>query len=280
MADAPIISIADLTVTYAGAATAALRGVDLELLAGEAVGIVGLNGAGKTTLALTLNGVIPQLVPADVGGRITVDGQDPTRTPVRDTARTVGMVFDTPEYQLSQPTVAEELALGLEGLAVATEEMPARIDAALDAVGLAGFHDRSPLALSGGQQQRVAIAAVLAMEPRVLVMDEPTSNLDPAGTADVFAIARDLVRERGMTVIVAEHDVESLAAFADRIVVLDAGRVVLQGTPAEVFGAVDTLRALGLRSPQVTDLAHTVAPDSAPLPVTLDEAVTWLGTRR
>ena len=136
------------------------------------------------------------------------------------------------------------------------------------------------MALSGGQQQRVAIAAVLAMEPRILVMDEPTSNLDPAGTADVFAIARGLVRERGMTVIVAGHDVEALAGFADRIAVLDAGRVVHQGTPAEVFGAVDQLRDLGLRSPQVTELAHAVAPAAGRLPVTVPEAVAWLGSRR
>ena len=280
MADSPIISIADLTVIYAGASTAALRGVDLEIRAGEAVGVVGLNGAGKTTLALTLNGVIPHLLPAEVSGHITVDGLDPWVTPVRDTARTVGMVFDTPEYQLSQPTVAEEIALGLEGLAVSSEEMPARIESALAAVGLVGADDRSPLALSGGQQQRVAIAAVLAMEPRVLVMDEPTANLDPAGTADLFAIARGLVRERGMTVIVAEHDVEALAAFADRIVVLDAGRVVRQGAPADVFGEVDQLRALGLRSPQVTQLAHHLAPDAAPLPVTVPDALTWLAERR
>ena len=280
MADAPIISIADLTVTYAGASEPALRGVDLEIHAGEAIGLVGLNEAGKTTLAMTINGVIPNLLPADVTGRIAVDGRDPTVTPVRDAARTVGMVFDTPEYQLSQASVAEEIALGLEGLAVPSAEMPARIDAALDAVGLAGFEERSPMALSGGQQQRVAIAAVLAMEPRILVMDEPTSNLDPAGTADVFAIARGLVRERGMTVIVAGHDVEALAGFADRIVVLDAGRVVHQGTPAEVFGAVDQLRDLGLRSPQVTELAHAVAPAAGRLPVTVPEAVAWLGSRR
>jgi energy-coupling factor transport system ATP-binding protein len=280
LADAPIISIADLTVTYAGSSTPALRGIDLEIRAGEAVGIVGLNEAGKTTLILTLNGVIPHLLRAEVRGRITVEGRDLRATPVRDTARTVGMVFDTPEFQLSQATVAEEVALGLEGLAVPSDEMPGRIEAALLAVGLAGFEDRSPFALSGGQQQRVAIAAVLAMEPRILVMDEPTSNLDPAGTADVFAIVDGLVRDRGMTVIVAEHDVEALGGFADRIVVLDEGRVVRHGTPAAVFGAVDELRALGLRSPQVTELAHGLAPGSPPLPVSLPEAVAWLGSRR
>jgi energy-coupling factor transport system ATP-binding protein len=158
--------------------------------------------------------------------------------------------------------------------------MPGRITRALTAVGLAGLEERSPMALSGGQQQRVAIAAVLAMEPAVLVMDEPTANLDPAGTADVFAIARRLNRDAGMTVIVAEHDVEALASFADRIVVLDAGRVVAQGTPVEVLGAVDRLAAIGLRSPQVTELARAIDPTAPDVPVTVETAIAWLGARR
>jgi energy-coupling factor transporter ATP-binding protein EcfA2 len=280
LADAPIISIVDLGVTYAGAETPALRGVDLDVRGGEAVGIIGLNGAGKTTLALTLNGVIPQLVPAVVSGRVLVAGMDCSITPVREMARTVGIVFDNPEFQLSQATVAEEVALGLESLAVPSDEMPGRIAQALTAVGLAGLEERSPMALSGGQQQRVAIAAVLAMQPTVLVMDEPTASLDPAGTADVFAIARRLNREAGMTVIVAEHDVEALASFADRIVVLDAGRVVAQGTPAEVLGAVDRLAAIGLRPPQVTELARAIDPTAPDVPVTVETAIAWLGARR
>jgi energy-coupling factor transport system ATP-binding protein len=280
VADAPIVSIADLSVTYAGAATPALRGVDLRIQAGEAVGIIGLNEAGKTTLALTLNGVVPQLLPAAIQGRVVVADKDATTTPVREMARTVGIVFDNPEFQLSQATVADEIALGLESLAVPSDEMPGRIDRALSAVGLAGFEERSPLALSGGQQQRVAIAAVLAMEPRVLVMDEPTANLDPAGTADVFAIARRLNRDARMTVIVVEHDVEALAGFADRIVVLDAGRVVLQGSPAEVFGAIDRVAGLGLRSPQVTEFAHAIDPAARQLPVTVAETVAWLESGR
>jgi energy-coupling factor transporter ATP-binding protein EcfA2 len=280
LADAPLISIVDLGVTYTGAETPALRGVDLDVRTGEAVGIIGLNGAGKTTLALTLNGVIPQLVPAAVTGRVLVAGMDCSTTPVREMARAVGIVFDNPEFQLSQATVAEEVALGLENLAVPSDEMPGRIEQALTAVGLAGHEERSPMALSGGQQQRVVIAAVLAMEPTVLVMDEPTANLDPAGTADVFAIARRLNRETGMTVIVAEHDVEALASFADRIVVLDAGRVVGQGTPAEVLGAVDQLTAIGLRPPQVTELARAIDPMAPDMPVTVESAIAWLRGRR
>jgi len=276
---APIISFADLTVTYAGSDTPALRGIDLEVAPGECVGIIGLNGAGKTTLGLCLNGVVPQLLPATVSGRALVAGRDPTATPVREMARTVGVVFDNPEYQLSQATAAEEVAFGLESLGAGPESMPARIAAALAAVGLAGLEERSPHALSGGQQQRLAIASVLVMEPAILVMDEPTSNLDPVGTADVFDIVRRLNRDAGMTVVIAEHDVEALAAHVDRIVVLAAGRVALEGRSPEVFGRVEELAALGLRPPGVTELAHALAPDDRDLPVTIDGALAWLEAR-
>ncbi len=280
MADAPIISLADLRVSYAGAERPALAGIDLEISAGEAVGVMGLTGAGKTTLALCLNGVIPQLLPATVTGRALVAGRDPTTTPVREMARSVGMIFDNPENQLSQATVAEEVAFGLESLGVAPEVMPERIARALAQVGLDGFEECSPYALSGGQQQRLAIAATLVMEPSILVMDEPTSNLDPTGAADVFAIVRGLNRDRGMTVVVAEHDVEMLAANVDRIVVLDVGTVVADGSPPDVLGGVEDLHRWGLRPPQVTELAHALAPDAGGLPVTVDDAVAWLAERR
>lgn len=280
MATAPIISLADLSVTYAGADRPSLTGIDLDISAGESVGVMGLTGAGKTTLGLCLNGVIPQLLPATMTGRILVAGHDPTTTPVREMARTVGMIFDNPEYQLSQATVAEEVAFGLESLGLAPEEMPARIAEALAAVGLDGLEERSPYALSGGQQQRLAIAAVLVMDPSILVMDEPTSNLDPTGAADVFAIVRRLNRQHGLTVVVAEHDVETLAANVDRIVVLDGGRVAADGSPPVVLRRVEDLRRWGLRPPQVTELAHALAPDVGSLPVTLDSAVAWLAARR
>jgi energy-coupling factor transporter ATP-binding protein EcfA2 len=279
MADAPIVSLADLTVMYAGSERPALSGIDLDIAPGECVGIMGLNGAGKTTLGLCLNGVIPQLLPATVTGRALVCGRDPTNTLVREMARSVGVVFDNPEYQLSQPTVAEEVAFGLENLGVVRESMPARIAAALEAVGLAGLEERSPFALSGGQQQRLSIASVLVMEPAILVMDEPTSNLDPVGTAEVFDIVRRLNRDAGMTVLIAAHDVEGLADHVDRIVVLAEGRVALQGRPRDVFGRVDELDTLGLRPPGATEVAHALAPADPELPVTVDEALRWLEAR-
>ncbi len=280
MADAPILSLTDLRVTYAGADRPSLAGVDLEIAAGEAVGVMGLTGAGKTTLGLCLNGVIPHLLPATVTGRVLVAGNDPRMRPVRDMARIVGMIFDEPEYQLSQSTVAEEVAFGLESLGVAAEAMPERIATALAVVGLDGLEDRSPYALSGGEQQRLAIAAVLVMDPAILVMDEPTSNLDPTGASEIFAIVRRLNRERGITVVVVEHDVETFATLVDRIVVLDAGRVVADGSPSTVLPRVDDLHGWGLRPPQVTELAYALAPDAVNLPVTVEEAVAWLAMRR
>ena len=279
MADEPIISISGMSFSYALAERPALSGIDLEIRRGEYVAVMGLNGAGKTTLGLCLNGIIPHMLMGEQTGRVRVDGHDPAVRVVREMARTVGIVFDNPEFQMSQITAAEEVALGLENLGVPSEEMPERIAAALRLVGLDGFEERSPMALSGGQQQRLAIAAVLVMRPSILFMDEPTSNLDPLGKDEIFEIARRLNQEEGMTVIVAEHEVEVLAEYADRVVVMHEGRIALQGPPSEVLSQVDVLTALGLRSPQVTEFAHALSGASTGLPVTTDATLSWLEAR-
>ena len=229
------VIVRDLTFTHAGSAAPALNGTSFEVQPGELVGIVGPNGAGKTTLCLSLNGVVPHLLPGERTGEVRVGGMDPVSTTVREMARSIAMVFDDPEAQLSQPTVADEVALGLENLAVPSAEMPARIGEALAAVGLGGLDSRDPMTLSGGEQQRLAIACAVAMRPSVLVMDEPTANLDPAGSVAVFEIVRRLCREDGLTVIVATHDLEAIAEHADRVLVLVAGAVVLEGPPGDVF---------------------------------------------
>ncbi len=279
MADEPIIAISGMSFSYALADRPALSEIDLEIRRGEYVAVMGLNGAGKTTLGLCLNGIIPHMLMGEQTGTVRVDGHDPGVRVVREMARTVGIVFDNPEFQMSQITAAEEVALGLENLGVPSEEMPERIAAALRLVGLEGFEERSPMALSGGQQQRLAIAAVLVMRPSILFMDEPTSNLDPLGKSEIFEIARRLNQEEGMTVIVAEHEVEVLAEYADRVVVMHEGRIVLQGPPSEVLSQVDVLSSLGLRSPQVTEFAHALSGGSTGLPVTMDATLSWLGAR-
>lgn len=272
----PLVQIQDLSFTYATAESPALQHIELTIYEGEYVALLGLNGAGKTTLLLTLNGVIPNMIMGDQYGTVLVDGQDTYDSTVREMAKTIGMVFDNPEFQLSQMTVEEEVALGLENLGIEHKEMLERIDRALETVGLLGVKGRSPFELSGGQQQRLAIASALAMQPRMLVMDEPTSNVDPIGKEEIFQTARRLNQEEGLTVVIAEHEVEVMAQHADRIIVLDGGKILLNGTPAEVFGEVEALKKLGLRPPQVTDMAHSLQSEGVlPMgekPVTIERA--------
>lgn len=255
----PIVRFDTVTYTYPGTEEPALRDISLEIMKGEYVGIVGLNGAGKTTLGLCVNGVVPSMLSGTRTGEVVVGGLTVEDYPVREMAKIVGMVFDNPEFQMSQITCAEEVALGLENAGVDVETMERSVSEALELVGLKGFEERSPLGLSGGQQQRLAIAAVLAMKPQVLIMDEPTSNLDPIGKQEVFGMATTLNQDYGMTVIVIEHEVEVLAQYADRIIVMDKGTVVANGSPAEIFSQVDLLEGLGLRVPEATALADILA---------------------
>jgi len=278
----PIISIQDLSYQYALTEVPALDHVSLDILPGEYVAVMGACGAGKTSLSLSMNGIIPHMMAGGIEGRVLVAGHDTAQSQVRELARTVGMVFDNPEFQLSQVTVREEIALGLENTGVPRDEMLRRIAEVLGIVGLSGFEERSPMNLSGGQQQRLAIAAALAMYPQVLVLDEPTSNLDPIGKEEVFAVAARLNRERGMTIVIVEHEVEVLAAYADRIIVMSGGRVVLNGSPRAVLSQVDELARYHARPPQVTELAHALAQRGRPVaeyPVTLEQALADLTPR-
>ena len=271
------VSIRGLSFTHAQAQGPALRDISLEIAPGELVGIVGPNGSGKSALCLALNGVVPHLLPGELAGSVVVGGIDPAATTVREMARVVAMVFDEPDAQASQPTVADEVAFGLENLGVPPDEMDDRIRAALASAGLGGLEARDPATLSGGEQQRLAIGCAIAMRPAVLVMDEPTANLDPAGRAAVFEIVARLNREDGMTVIVAGHEVEALAEHATRIVVLEAGSIVMDGPPAEVFGRLAMADDAGVGVPEVTALAARLGqPEGRAMPVTMDEATAWL----
>ena len=252
----PVIEFKNFTFSYQLQETPALKNINLTIYEGEYVAILGLNGAGKTTLQLCINGVIPNMIYGDVEGEVLVKGLDTQEYPTRELAKIVGMVFDNPEFQLTQTSVAEEVALGLENLGIPTEEMHAIIDEALITVGMDGLQERSPFALSGGQQQRLAIASALAMKPEIFVMDEPTSNIDPIGKEEVIAVAAKLNKEKHMTVILAEHEVEVIAQFADHVIVIHEGEIILDGTPREVFSQVETLEEIGLRTPQVTEFAY------------------------
>ena len=269
----------NVSYTYPTGDAPALHAIDLEILSGEYVAIMGLNGAGKTTLGLCINGVVPTMLAGTLEGTVTVDGLDVSEYPVREMSKVVGMVFDNPEFQMSQATVADEVALGLESNGVDPADMDELIDDALRRVGLAGLQERSPFSLSGGQQQRLAIAAVLAMRPKVMVLDEPTSNLDPVGKDEVFEMAAALNTENGMTVVMIEHEVDVMARYADRVIVMDHGAIVMNGAPQDILARVHDLAALGLRAPDVAAVTASLNDrldlDLA-VPVTLEPAVELL----
>ena len=270
-----IIQIENLTYQYAHTDKPALVDINLSIKKGEYLAIIGPCGAGKTSLALSLNGIVPHMTVGEMRGKVLVDGIDTTQTQVRDLAHIVGMVFDNPEYQLSQSTVLSEMAIGLENIGIPRDEMLKRIAEALEIVGLSGLEERSPLALSGGQQQRLAIAAALSMYPKVLVLDEPTSNLDPMGKEEVFAVTARLNQENQMTVVIVEHEVEVIASYADRVIVLDKGQIVNSGNVNDIFSDIDSLDGIGVRSPQVTAIASGLEKKGyhfENLPVTLDGA--------
>ena len=230
--------------------------VDLDIERGEFLSIMGPTGTGKSTLCLAFVGIVPQSTGGLIRGEVRVDGLDTKTEAVASLAGRVGVVFQDPETQLFNMNVEAEIAFGLENKGVAPEEMADRIDWAARTVGIEGLLDRSPFELSGGQKQRVAIAAVLAMTPDVLVLDEPTASLDPRGKQEVFAVVRDLRRQRGMTIVMVEQDAECIAEFSDRVAILAQGRVRRIGSPHEVFACVDELEGLGLRVPQVTEVAE------------------------
>ena len=268
-----VIKVENLTVQYAGEETNALDGVSFEIEKGEFVALLGAHGAGKTTLCLSLNGIVPNMINADMYGAIEVLGEVPPKIPVRQLAAKVGSIFDNPEFQMSQLTVFEEVALGLQNLGVDKDTIEINIKESLKLVGLEGFEERSPFEISGGQQQRLAMASALAMKPEILILDEPTSNLDPIGKEEVFSVTRSLNQEEGLTVVIAEHEVEVIAEFADKLILLENGRINEIGTPQEIFPKfVDYQEAIGVRVPQVTELATKKDNLFSGVPVTIEES--------
>ncbi len=255
-----VVEIADLHYSYppltpGGDAVPVLQGVDLQVERGEFVAVMGRTGAGKTTLCQALNGLVPQSTGGVIRGRVSVLGLNPRAAPVAELAAKVGLVFQDVESQLFNMTVEDEVAFGLESLALDPSEIAERVAWALSAVRMEGYRRRSPFQLSGGQKQRVALAAVLAMRPEVLILDEPSSGLDPVGKREVFEVVRRLKHERQMTIIMVEHDSEHVAAFADRVAILHKGRIACVGEPAEVFAEADLLWEAGVALPQVSELA-------------------------
>jgi energy-coupling factor transporter ATP-binding protein EcfA2 len=237
---------------------AVLRGINFQVARGEFVALLGRVGAGKTTLCMALNGLVPHATGGVFRGEVAVVGLNTKEHSVADMARFVGLVFQDPESQLVQMRVEDEVAFGPENLGVLPAEIERRMTWALQAVGLSSYRDRSPLLLSGGEMQRVAIASMLAMHPQVLVLDEPTASLDPAGKAAVFKVLAELRREHNITIFMATQELERIARFADRVLVLHEGQIALDGSPAEVFQNASRLQDLGIGVPQLVELSHTL----------------------
>lgn len=255
----PIISLTDVSFSYDKASERALSDVNLSIAPGEFVGVIGPSGAGKSTLAATLCGAIPHHYRGSFYGAAHVDGRDTCEISLTDIARVVGSVAQDIDAQMVASVVEDELLFGLENFGVAHDRIEERMQRALDAAAIADLRHREIATLSGGQKQKVAIAAILALEPRVLVLDEPTAALDPVSSRMVFETLREVNRRAGVTVVVIEQMVALLSEFCGRIVVMDEGRIALDGTPREVFAHAGDLRRIGVDSPRVTRVYNSLA---------------------
>jgi energy-coupling factor transporter ATP-binding protein EcfA2 len=272
-----IVNLQDVTYKYPLTDSSALQNINLQVEEGEFIALIGPNGAGKSTLCYTLAGFVPHFFKGELTGTVEVAGAETQNSLLSEWVLNVGLAFQNPFNQISgaKYTVFEELAFGLENIGIPREEMKTRVEEAMKLTGISELAERSPYSLSGGQQQRVALTSILVMQPKVLVLDEPTSQMDPIGTREVFGVIRAMA-ERGMTVILAEHKVEWIAQFADRVVALKDGQILLDGSPSEVLTS-PLLPEHGFGVSRYTAAARKAQElglwNGKKLPVTLDEAV-------
>ncbi len=270
-----LIEVKDLKYRYPGTTELALDGVSFTVEKGEFIGIAGENGAGKSSLSQALLGLIPQFYKGAYGGSVTVGSMDARSTPVSELCRHVGLVFQNPFNQLSgaKDNVYDEVGYGLQNLGFPPEEIRTRVESVLRNFGIWEYRDRNPFDLSGGQLQRVAICSVLAMNPDVLILDEPTSQLDPAGSEEVFHTVDELTK-MGITIIMIEQKIEKLAGYCDRVLLMRHGKVVDYDTPRKIFSRSD-LYELGVNPPAYTSFARANALffEDGTLPVTHAETL-------
>ncbi|MBI3165774.1 MAG: ABC transporter ATP-binding protein [Anaerolineales bacterium] len=271
------VILKDLAYQYPSSTGLVLENISLQIQEGEFVSIIGPNGAGKSTLCYALAGFVPHFFKGEISGEVEVDGRKSSESTLDEWALNVGLAFQNPFNQISgaKYTVFEEIAFGLENIGVPRDEMKKRVEDAMSLTGISDLADRSPYSLSGGQQQRVALTSILVMRPRLLVLDEPTSQMDPVGTREVFGVVRKMAEE-GMTVVMVEHKVEWIANFADRVIALKDGQILIEGKPNEVLTS-DLLIENGFGISRYTSAAREARKrglwKKEKLPVTLDEAV-------
>ena len=268
----PAISARNLSFKYAGAEAPSMENVSISIEKGEFVILTGPSGCGKTTLCRCLNGLIPNFYSGDLTGDLEVDGLNVSGKTTAELASHVGFVFQNPENQLFSLSVERDVGFGLENMGVPREEAIARVQWAMRATGIFDLREKAPYELSGGQQQRAAIAGILAMRPKILVLDEPTSFLDPKSAEEIVAVIAKLSHDIGLTTLLVEHRLDIVSRYANRVIVMDRGKVELNGAPSEVYN--DRARLIGIGLPRVTMLFHLLRTDGFDVtnPITVEQA--------
>ena len=274
-----IIETKNLAYTYPGGTKQSISDVSIKVEKGEFVLITGPSGCGKTTLCRCFNGLIPHFYQGELKGEITVAGMDTAKHQTAEMAKSVGLVFQNPENQLFALSIEKDVAFGLENLGINREEMRKRVDWALKLTDIFDLRERSPHEVSGGQQQRVAIAAVLAMQPEIIVLDEPTSFLDPLSAEKIFEVIHELNKKLGITVVLVEHRLDLTAKYADHIIIMDEGKVCFDGNPREILSTEET-RLIGVGIPKATLLYQILRKEGINLnnltPLSSEELATML----
>lgn len=267
------IVVKDLTFTYLGSKKPSISDLTFSVDEGQFVILTGPSGCGKTSVCRCLNGLIPHFYSGELEGDLTVCGLSIREKSTSELARKVGFVFQNPENQLFSLSVERDVAFGPENLGLPRSETRKRVDWALEVTGISGLRYRAPYELSGGQQQRAAIAAVLAMKPEVMVLDEPTSFLDPKSAVDILKVVHDLNKTLGMTIVLVEHRLDLASQYADRVIIMDKGETILDGKPSEVLG--EKARLIGVGIPRITLLAQLLQKDGlsfASIPISVEDA--------
>ena len=271
----PLIEINDLSYAYPGSNRQAVSHVDLTIDKGSFVTLTGPSGCGKTTLCRCLNGLIPHFYGGKIKGTITVSGLPVLDHTIGELAEHVGFIFQNPENQLFALSVERDVAFGPENLALPREEIRERVEWAMKVTGVEGLRERSPYELSGGQQQRVAIASVLAMRPEILVLDEPTSSLDPLAAQNLFQAISELKERLGLTIVLVEHRLDLLSTLTDRVIVMDNGHVRMDGSPVEVFNSMDA-QLMGIGVPKIVRLYHALGFRAEKPPLSVEDFAQYL----